>query len=163
MLILGLDPSLVATGWGIIRAEGSRLSHIANGTIKPSARLAMPARLSTLFAEVRGVIAEYVPHEAAAEEVFANKNPQSTLKLGQARGAVLAAVGAAGITCAEYAPRLVKKAVVGTGGAEKRQIQAMVERLLPGAKPDSLDASDALAIAITHAGMAAQAKMVMHA
>ncbi len=163
MLILGIDPSLTGTGWGIIRAEGSRLSHVANGTIKPPVKLTMPARLSALFAETRAIITEFAPHEAAAEEVFSNKNPQSTLKLGQARGAVMAALGAAGLDVAEYAPRLVKKAVVGNGAAEKRQVQAMVERLLPGAKPDSLDASDALAVAITHAGMAAQAKMVMHA
>ncbi|MHB9880099.1 crossover junction endodeoxyribonuclease RuvC [Pacificimonas sp. ICDLI1SI03] len=163
MLILGIDPSLTATGWGVIRSEGSRIGHVANGTIKVPAKLDMPARLAMLFAEVRALIAEHTPDAAACEEVFSNQNPQSTLKLGQARGAVLAALGAAGLEVREYAPRLVKKAIVGTGGADKRQVQAMVERLLPGAKPDSLDASDALAVAITHANMSGADARIMYA
>lgn len=163
MIILGLDPSLTATGWGVIRSSGSRLSYVASGTIKPPARGEMPARLSALFAAVSNVIAAQRPQAAACEEVFSNKNPQSTLKLGQARGAVLAAVGAAGLACAEYAPRLVKKALVGGGAAEKRQVHAMVERLLPGAAPGTLDASDALAVAICHANIAASQRLVMHA
>ncbi|MBV7256039.1 crossover junction endodeoxyribonuclease RuvC [Pacificimonas sp. WHA3] len=160
MLILGVDPSLTATGWGVIRMEGSRLGHIANGTIKVPAKLAMPVRLSMLFADVSAIIRAHEPDDAAMEEVFTNKNPQSTLKLGQARGAVMAALGAGGLDVAEYAPRLIKKAVAGTGTAEKRQVQAMVERLLPGARPDSLDASDALAVAIAHAGMAGRNRMM---
>lgn len=163
MIILGLDPSLTASGWGLVRAEGSRLAYVACGTIKPPAKDPMPARLAALFEAVREVVSAHRPDSAAAEEVFANQNPQSTLKLGQARGAALAALGAEGVSCAEYAPRLVKKALVGTGGADKRQVRAMVERLLPGAQPDSYDASDALAVAICHAGMAAQDKRVMHA
>ena len=163
MLILGIDPSLTATGWGLVLAEGSRLSYRASGTIKPPATAPMPERLATLFEAVAALAADHCSDAAAIEEVFSNQNPQSTLKLGQARGAALAALGSAGLTVAEYAPRLVKKALVGTGGADKRQVRAMVERLLPGARPDSLDASDALAIAITHAGMAAQAQRVMHA
>lgn len=163
MLILGVDPSLTATGWGLIRADGSRLSHVMNGTIRVPATLAMPARLSALFAAMSGIVRDHHPDQAAMEEVFANKNPQSTLKLGQARGAVLAALGAGGISVAEYAPRLVKKAIVGTGTAEKHQVQAMVERLLPGARPDSLDASDALAVAIAHAGMAGRERLVADA
>ncbi|MGB7406365.1 MAG: crossover junction endodeoxyribonuclease RuvC, partial [Pacificimonas sp.] len=108
MLILGIDPSLTATGWGVIRADGARLSHVANGTIKVPAKLPMPARLAALFAETAAVVRDHDPDTAAAEEVFSNQNPQSTLKLGQARGAVLAALGAAGLEVAEYAPRLVK-------------------------------------------------------
>ena len=163
MIILGVDPSLTATGWGVIRSEGSRLSHVASGTIKPPKGLPMPLRLSVLFDAVAAVVREHGPDEAATEEVFSNQNPRSTLKLGQARGAALAALGAARLPVAEYAPRLVKKALVGTGGADKLQVRAMVERLLPGARPDSLDASDALAVAITHANMAALNKMVLHA
>lgn len=163
MLILGIDPSLTATGWGAIHADGSRLRHVANGTVKVPASMPMPARLAALFEAVRKVIAETAPDEAAIEEVFSNQNPQSTLKLGQARGAVLAALGAGGLGVTEYAPRLVKKAVVGTGKAEKRQVQDMVERLLPGAAPESYDAADALAVAIAHAGMASMNRMVMQA
>ncbi|MBZ6378024.1 crossover junction endodeoxyribonuclease RuvC [Pacificimonas flava] len=163
MIIAGLDPSLTATGWGVIRAEGSRLSFVAAGTIKPPSALPMPARLAILFRQASEMLAAYMPQTGAMEEVFANQNPQSTLKLGQARGAVLAAMGAANLPCAEYAPRFVKKALVGTGGADKRQVRAMVERLLPGAQIDSYDASDALAVAITHAGLAGQEKRVMHA
>jgi crossover junction endodeoxyribonuclease RuvC len=163
VIILGIDPSLTATGWGVIRVEGSRLAHVANGTIKPPAKDAMPARLAALFAAVGEVVAAHLPDAAAAEEVFSNQNPQSTLKLGQARGAVMAALGAGGLACAEYAPRLVKKALVGTGSADKRQVQAMVTRLLPGARIDSLDASDALAVAICHANSARIEQRVMHA
>ena len=151
MLILGLDPSLSCTGWGVIRAEGSRISHIANGQVPTDAKAPMAQRLSHLQSALLAVIAEYQPDRAAAEEVFLNKNPQSTLKLAQARGAVLAACGAAGLTVNEHAARLVKKAVVGTGGAEKAQVQAMLKVLLPGAKIAGADAADALAVAIADA------------
>ena len=151
MLILGLDPSLSCTGWGVIRAEGSRISHIANGQVPTDAKAPMAQRLSHLQSALLAVIAEYQPTRAAAEEVFLNKNPQSTLKLAQARGAVLAACGAAGLTVNEHAARLVKKAVVGTGGAEKAQVQAMLKVLLPGAKIAGADAADALAVAIADA------------
>ena len=151
MLILGLDPSLSCTGWGVVRSEGARLSHVANGQIKTDAAAPMTERLAALQAGVAAVIAEHQPARAAAEEVFLNKNPQSTLKLAQARGAVLAACGAAGLAVNEHAARLVKKAVVGTGAAEKAQVQAMLKVLLPGAKLAGADAADALAVAICHA------------
>lgn len=155
MLILGLDPSLSCTGWGIVRVEGSRLTHIANGQVKTDPAAPMALRLAALQAGVALVIAAHAPDRAAAEEVYLNKNPQSTLKLAQARGAVLAACGAAynglGLTVNEHAARLVKKAVVGTGAAEKAQVQAMVKVLLPGVQLAGADAADALAVAIADA------------
>ena len=153
MMILGLDPSLSCTGWGVIRVEGSRLSHVANGQIATSPKAAMPVRLAALQAGIADVIATHRPTRAAAEEVFANKNPQSTLKLAQARGAVLAACGNAGLEVREHAARLVKKAVVGTGGADKTQVQAMLKILLPGAQVAGADAADALAVAIADANL----------
>ena len=153
MLILGLDPSLSCTGWGVIRAEGSRISHVANGQIATSAKAAMPDRLAMLHAAIAEVIARHRPDRAACEEGFANKNPQSTLKLAQARGAVLAACGASGLEVREHAARLVKKAVVGTGSAEKAQVQAMLKVLLPGAAVEGADAADALAVAIADANL----------
>lgn len=154
MLILGLDPSLSCTGWGIVRTEGSRLSHIANGQVKTDTKAPMAQRLAFLQLELALVIAEHQPDRAAAEEIYLNKNPQSTLKLAQARGAVLAACGAAGLDVREHAARLVKKAVVGTGAAEKTQVQAMLKILLPGAKIAGSDAADALAVAIADAHLA---------
>ena len=151
MLILGLDPSLSCTGWGVLRVEGSRISHIANGQVKTDARAPIASRLSHLQTALALVIAEHAPDRAAAEEVFVNKNPQSTLKLAQARGAVLAACGAAGLEVREHAARAVKKAVVGTGGAEKEQVQAMLKVLLPGVAVAGADAADALAVAIADA------------
>ena len=153
MLILGLDPSLSCTGWGVIRAEGSRIAHVANGQIPTDAKVPMAQRLATLQQGIANVIATHRPDCAAAEEVFANKNPQSTLKLAQARGAVLAACGAAGLEVREHAARLVKKAVVGTGGAEKAQVQAMLKVLLPGVQLAGADAADALAVAIADANL----------
>lgn len=151
MILLGLDPSLSCTGWGVIRADGSRLTHIANGQIATKATAPMAERLAMLQAGLAAVIAAHRPHRAAAEEIFVNKNPQSTLKLAQARGAVLAACGAAGLQVREHAARLVKKAVVGTGAAEKAQVQAMLKVLLPGAQIAGADAADALAVAIADA------------
>jgi crossover junction endodeoxyribonuclease RuvC len=151
VLIIGLDPGLGCTGWGVIAADGNRLSHIANGQIRTDAKAALPARLVDLHARLSALIDEHGPAAAAVEEVFVNDNPQSTLKLGQARGVVLLAAARGGIEVGEYAPRLVKKAVVGTGGAEKAQVHAMVQRLLPTAKIAGADAADALAVAITHA------------
>ena len=150
-LILGLDPSLSCTGWGVIRAEGSRLAHVANGQVPTDAKAPMAQRLAGLQAALADVIAAHRPDRAAAEEVFVNKNPQSTLKLAQARGCVLAACGAAGLAVNEHAARLVKKAVVGTGGADKTQVQAMVKVLLPGVRIAGADAADALAVAIADA------------
>ncbi|HXS50533.1 MAG TPA: crossover junction endodeoxyribonuclease RuvC [Sphingomicrobium sp.] len=151
MKILGLDPGLGTTGWGVIEADGNRLRHIANGQIRTDTAAPLPKRLAALADQLEALIAEQRPDAAAAEEVFVNKNPQSTLKLGQARGVVLMCAARAGIEVGEYSPTLVKKAVVGTGGAEKAQIHAMVSRLLPGAKIAGPDAADALAVAITHA------------
>ena len=151
MLILGLDPSLSCTGWGLVRAEGARLSHVATGQIATDAKAPMAQRLAALQAGLADVIAAHRPDRAAAEEVFVNKNPQSTLKLAQARGAVLAACGAAGLEVREHAARLVKKSVVGTGAADKAQVQAMLKVLLPGAKVAGADAADALAVAIADA------------
>jgi crossover junction endodeoxyribonuclease RuvC len=158
LIILGLDPGLGCTGWGVIAAEGNRLSHVANGQIRTDSKAELPARLLELHGRLLAVLAEHRPDSAAVEEVFVNDNPQSTLKLGQARGVVLLA--AAGLPVGEYAPRLVKKAVVGTGGADKVQVHAMVQRLLPGVKIAGPDAADALAVAITHAHHLATARRV---
>ena len=147
--ILGLDPSLSRTGWGLIEAEGNRLVHVAHGAISTRSGEALAVRLRVLHEALLAVVAAHAPHEAAVEEVFVNKNPQSTLKLGQARGVVLLAVGH--LPVAEHATRLVKKAVVGTGAAEKAQVAAMVARLLPGCGAMGEDEADALAVAIAHA------------
>lgn len=151
MLILGLDPSLSSTGWGLIRAEGNRLSHVANGQLKTDLKAPLPQRLSYLASQFEALLVHHPADAAAVEEVFVNKNAQSTLKLAQARGVVLMLASQAGLEPAEYAARLVKKAVVGTGSADKVQIHAMIQRLLPGATIAGPDAADALAIAITHA------------
>ena len=151
MLILGLDPSLSSTGWGLILAEGVRIAHVANGQIRTDPAAPMPERLAALHAGLAAVIAEHRPDRTAVEEIYVNKNPQSTLKLAQARGAVLAACGAAGLVVNEHAARLVKKAVTGTGAAEKVQVAAMVKVLLPGVAIAGSDAADALAVAIADA------------
>ena len=151
MIILGLDPGLGTTGWGLIDADGNRLRHLANGQIKTSTAASLPHRLADLAGQLEALIAEQRPGTAAVEEVFVNANPQSTLKLGQARGVVIMTAARSGIDVGEYAPTLVKKAVVGTGKADKPQVHAMVLRLLPGAKIAGPDAADALAVAITHA------------
>jgi len=151
MIILGLDPSLTCTGWGIIRADGNRISHIANGQIKTDAKAALPDRLAHLDTVLAAVISDHNPACAAVEEVFVNDNPQSTLKLAHARGVVLLGCARGGLFVSEYAPRFVKKAIVGTGGAAKEQVQAMVRILLPGVPLAGADAADALAVAIAHA------------
>ena len=158
MIILGLDPGLGTTGWGLIRAEGNRLSHLANGQFKSDAAAPLPARLSHLASQLEAILADHAPDAAAVEEVFVNKNAQSTLKLAQARGALLMIAARAGLEVGEYAARLVKKAVVGVGNADKAQVHAMVQRLLPGAKIAGPDAADALAVAITHAHHLASAR-----
>jgi len=160
VLIIGLDPGLGCTGWGLIAAEGNRLRHIANGQVRTDPKQTLPARLVRLDQGLGEVLDAHSPAAAAVEEVFLNENPQSTLKLGQARGVVLLAAARRGIEVGEYAPRLVKKAVVGVGGAEKAQVHAMVQRLLPGAKLAGPDAADALAVAITHAHHLATARRV---
>jgi crossover junction endodeoxyribonuclease RuvC len=139
---------LSSTGWGVIRSEGARIAHIASGQIKTDASAPMTARLATLQAGLAAVIAAHRPDRAAAEEIFVNKNPQSTLKLAQARGCVLAACGAAGLSVNEHAARLVKKAVTGNGRAEKAQVQEMVRIILGLRERAQVDASDALAVAI---------------
>lgn len=159
-LILGLDPGLGTTGWGLIRAEGNRLSHVANGQLKTDAKAPLPQRLAHLDAMLAALVADHAPDGAAVEEVFVNSNPQSTLKLAHARGVAIAAVARAGIDVGEYAPRLVKKAVVGTGTAEKAQVHAMIARLLPGTKIAGADAADALAVAICHAHHLATARRI---
>ena len=135
----------------MIEAQGNRLTHLANGQIKTDTAAPLARRLAALADQLDALIADHSPAGAAVEEVFVNKNAQSTLKLGQARGVVLMCAARAGIEVGEYAPTLVKKAVVGTGGAEKAQVHAMVSRLLPGVKIAGADAADALAVAITHA------------
>ena len=135
----------------MIAAEGNRLSHIANGQIRTDPKMALADRLVALDAALASVLAEHRPQGAAVEEVFVNDNPQSTLKLGQARGIALLVPAKAGVSVAEYAPNLVKKTIVGAGHAEKAQIRLMVGVLLPKADPQSEDAADALAIAVTHA------------
>lgn len=151
LIILGMDPGLGTTGWGVIRADGNRLTHVANGQIKTDTTMPLARRLWNLHSALIDVIRAEKPDSSAVEEVLGNSNAQSTLKLGQARGAVLLAAAASGLIVGEYHPSAVKKAVVGTGGAEKRQIQAMLGHLLPGAKLAGPDAADALAVAITHA------------
>jgi crossover junction endodeoxyribonuclease RuvC len=158
MILIGLDPGLGTTGWGVIAADGNRLSHMANGQIKTDTAMALADRLVVLHDALADLLIQFRPDGAAVEEVFVNVNPQSTLKLGQARGVVLLAAARSGIVVGEYSAKLVKKAVVGTGGAEKAQVHAMVGRLLPGTKIAGADAADALAVAITHAHHLASAK-----
>jgi crossover junction endodeoxyribonuclease RuvC len=148
-LVLGIDPSLSCTGWGLLEAEGSRIKHVANGELKTDPKDPLEKRLAELHERSKIIIKSYRPDRISIEEVFVNKNPQSTLKLAQARGAVIAACGSCGLSVNEYAPRLVKKSVVGTGQADKHQVQAMLKVLLPQAEITGPDAADALAIAIT--------------
>jgi crossover junction endodeoxyribonuclease RuvC len=159
LIILGLDPGLAATGWGIIEATGNRLRHVAHGTVKTRPTEPLADRLAALYAGLETIIAAHDCASAAIEEVFVNSNPQSTLKLGQARGVVLLAAARGGLAVTEYATRLVKKAIVGVGSADKAQVQAMVERLLPGTRVIGADAADALAVAIAHAHLATTARL----
>jgi crossover junction endodeoxyribonuclease RuvC len=149
--ILGLDPGLRRTGWGVVVADGARLVHVAHGVIAPDDKAAFSDRLLALFDGVAAVIAEHAPHEAAIEETFMNTNAASALKLGHARAAAMIAPARAGLLVAEYAATVVKKSVVGTGGADKSQVAYMIARLLPAAGKTSADAADALAVAIAHA------------
>ena len=149
--ILGLDPGLRRTGWGVVVSEGSRLAWVAHGVVTPPDTLALSERLLWLLDKVGEVCAAHACDEAAIEEVFVNVNPASTLKLGQARAAVMLAPARAGLSVAEYSPNLIKKAVVGAGHADKTQIAFMVKRLLPTCGEVKADAADALAVAITHA------------
>lgn len=149
--ILGLDPGLRRTGWGVVAVDGSRLSWVAHGVVTPDDKAPFAERLLHLMEAVGKLCRAHACDEAAIEEVFVNANPASTLKLGQARGAVILGPAGCGLTVAEYAPNLIKKAVVGAGHADKAQVAFMVRRLLPAAGDVSADAADALAVAITHA------------
>ena len=149
--ILGLDPGLRTTGWGIIAVEGNRLGYVAHGVIQSQGDDSLAGRLSQLYDGLLKIIRLYNPHEAAVEETFVNKNPASTLKLGMARGVILLAPAQAGLAVGEYAANRVKKSVVGVGHADKNQVALMVQHLLPGCGAVSPDAADALAVAICHA------------
>ncbi|MES2984638.1 MAG: crossover junction endodeoxyribonuclease RuvC [Pseudomonadota bacterium] len=153
--IIGIDPGLVSTGWGIIESRGSALSFIGCGTIAPKTTLPLSERLLVLHRELTLIIAQHQPGSAAIEETFVTANGASTLKLGQARGALIVTLSASGLSVAEYATRKVKKAIVGTGTADKNQMGQMVGVLLPAARTALAackhDAADALAIAICHA------------
>lgn len=149
--ILGIDPGLRATGWGVIVSEGSKLSFLACGCIESDQHLPLAQRLRQLHEGLDAVIAAWTPDEVAVEETFVNRDPQSALKLGQARGIALLAPAMAGLSVAEYAANLVKKTVVGVGHADKAQVQMMIRVLLPKAETRSADAADALAVAICHA------------
>jgi crossover junction endodeoxyribonuclease RuvC len=151
ILILGVDPGLNKCGWGLVASEGSRLSHVAHGVIKPVQTQQLASRLHDVFEGLCAVIEQYQPHEAAVEETFVNSNARAALVLGQARGVALAAAARRGLNVAEYAPTTIKKAVVGSGGADKTQIAFMVQRLLPTAGAVTADAADALGVALCHA------------
>jgi len=151
MRVIGIDPGLRRLGWGVIERDGPRLRHVASGTCEAPATLSLAARLLLLHEQLAQVLATHTPQEAAAEQVFVNRDGAGTLKLGQARGIALLALAQAGMEVAEYAPNTVKKAVVGVGHAQKAQVEALVRMLLPGAAPQTADAADALAVAICHA------------
>lgn len=151
MRLLGLDPGLGATGWGVIEAQAGRLRHVGDGVVRTSPREPLALRLVRLAEGIEAVIARYGVAEAAVEETFVNRNAVSTLRLGQARGTALLVSARAGLSVSEYLPNLVKKAVVGSGHAAKDQVKMMVGVLLPGAALLSEDAADALAVAICHA------------
>lgn len=148
--IIGLDPGLRHTGWGVVDMNGNSLKYVAHGVISPSSKLDFANRLKILYEELHSVIAHYCPEEAAVEETFVNMNANSTLKLGMARGVVLLVPAQQGLSVAEYATNKVKKTVVGVGHATKDQVAMMVERLLYGCKGIKEDAADALAVAICH-------------
>jgi crossover junction endodeoxyribonuclease RuvC len=149
--ILGIDPGLRRTGWGVVEVEGNRLSYVACGSLATDDQAALAVRLVTIHDGLARVVADFRPDEAAAEATFVNRDATATLKLGQARGVALLVPAKAGVPVAEYAPNLVKKTIVGAGHGDKAQIRMMVGVLLPKAAPESEDAADALAVAVTHA------------
>jgi len=155
--ILGIDPSLVKCGWGVIEAQGLKITHIGHGVIKPATNQDMALRLNELYEALSDLIKIHQPDEAAVEEVFMNNNPASAMKLGHARAICLLAPAQAGLYVGEYSAKKVKKSVVGTGQADKAQVAAMMNVLLPGQKLTAGDAADALAIAICHAHRASAA------
>jgi crossover junction endodeoxyribonuclease RuvC len=150
-LLLGIDPGLRFTGWGLVESDGNRLRHVADGVIATDSAQSVPERLCFLHHALTKLIQDFRPDEAAVEETYVNRNGTATLKLGYARGVALLAPALAGLVVAEYGAKTVKLAVVGTGGADKEQVAMMVKRLLPGATMKRADASDALAVAICHA------------
>ncbi len=160
--ILGLDPGLRNAGWGIIDSQGNRLSHVAHGVIKSTPDLPLSDRLNQIYAGIIQVIDQYMPHEAAVEETFMNSNAASALKLGMARGVVLLAPATQGLIVGEYSANKVKKSVVGVGHADKDQVAAMVQRLLPTAGIVKADAADALAVAICHVHHRQMANLTRH-
>lgn len=160
MRLLGLDPGLRTTGWGVIESVGNRLSHLGNGSVRSDGTAPMAMRLMQIHDGLRRVLESWRPDAAAVEETFVNKNPSSTLKLGQVRGVVLLVPALEGVAVHEYAPNLIKKSVVGAGHAEKAQIHAMVRVLLPGVEIEGPDAADALAVAICHAHHQATARRI---
>ncbi len=160
MRLIGFDPGLRQTGWGVIESDGNRLGHVANGTVSTNASTDLASRLAELYDGLVRIIDQYSPVEAAVEETFVNKNPTSTLKLGQARGIVLLVPARAGVAVSEYTPNLIKKSIVGTGHAAKEQVQMMVGVLLPGTDIVNADAADALAVAICHAHHRASAEAI---
>jgi crossover junction endodeoxyribonuclease RuvC len=149
--ILGIDPGLRKTGWGVVVSEGSKLGFVACGCVESDSGLSLAERLRQLHEGLARVIGAFGPDEVAVEETFVNRDPQSALKLGQARGVALVVPALAGLSVAEYAANLVKKTVVGVGHADKKQVQMMIRVLLPKAETSSADAADALAVAICHA------------
>ncbi|MGY9006543.1 MAG: crossover junction endodeoxyribonuclease RuvC [Alphaproteobacteria bacterium] len=163
MRLIGLDPGLRFTGWGVIDVVDGKLTHVANGVVQPNAKAPMAERLAFLYDGVSAVIGTHTPEAAAIEETFVNRNAQSTLALGLARGVVLLAPARAGLSVAEYAANKVKKSVVGAGHAGKQQVMMMVKTLLPAAKIESDDAADALAVAICHAHYGASAGLLAEA
>jgi len=159
MRLIGLDPGLRHTGWGVIEAVGNRLTHIADGVVHAETGRPLAERLVDLFRQLQHILDRHAPEAAAVEESFVNKNPASTLKLGVARGVVLLAPAERGLPVFEYSANLIKKSVVGVGHADKQQVEMMVKRLLPGARLETTDAADALAVAICHAHHAATRKI----
>lgn len=149
--IIGIDPGLRKTGWGVIESDGHRLTYVASGAVTSNAKEELARRLVALFEGLSQVLKTWEPVEAAVENTFVNKDASATLKLGQARGIALVVPALANLIVAEYAPNMVKKTVVGAGHAGKEQVLAMIGHLLPRAKPETEDEADALAIAITHA------------
>lgn len=149
--IIGIDPGLRRTGWGIIESDGPRISYVASGAIKSTSDETLAYRLRELYEGLSSIFASFAPREAAVEETFVNDNARATLKLGQARGMAMLVPALNGLKVGEYAPNLIKKSVVGAGHAEKKQVQMMVSVLLPKVRFESPDEADALAIAICHA------------
>jgi len=160
MRILGLDPSISSTGWGVIDVNGNRLSYVADGFIETSSKQSLSTRLQTIYTELKKVIELYKPDEASIEITFLNTNPETSLKLSMARGVVFLMPALYNIPLFEYEPNKIKKALTGVGKADKNQVETMVKILLPGCQPKNNDASDALAIAITHCNLRSSYKQL---